>query len=290
MLLLALTGSLATGKSTVSTLLSQPPYSLPIIDADLLARRVVEPGTRGYKQILKHFSATTPDLLLPPESPSTDTPTSNNASLPHQKNKKAERGRPLNRPALGRRIFGSTPSRIRARKTLNSIIHPLVRLEIAKSILYHFLLGHWAIVLDIPLLYDSGLDIFCPVVLMIAASPEIQLSRLRARDPHLSEKEARDRVASQSAVGGKVARTEARGVGRGFVVWNDGTREELAGEVGRVMREVERGRRGVWRWVFWVGWPVAVVWGMWEVWRGWSGRREWEKGERDREREGKKGK
>jgi dephospho-CoA kinase len=45
MLLIGLTGSIATGKSTVSKILSQPPYSLPIIDADLLARKVVEPGS-----------------------------------------------------------------------------------------------------------------------------------------------------------------------------------------------------------------------------------------------------
>ncbi|KAF7593442.1 hypothetical protein BBP40_011448, partial [Aspergillus hancockii] len=51
MLIIGLTGSIATGKSTVSTLLSSPPYSIPIIDTDLLARKVVEPGTPGYKAI-----------------------------------------------------------------------------------------------------------------------------------------------------------------------------------------------------------------------------------------------
>ena len=66
MLLLGLTGSIATGKSTVSSVLSNAPYKIPIIDADVLARRVVEPGTPGYKKIVAHFSSTTPDLLLPP--------------------------------------------------------------------------------------------------------------------------------------------------------------------------------------------------------------------------------
>ncbi|KAL8884759.1 MAG: hypothetical protein Q9215_007258, partial [Flavoplaca cf. flavocitrina] len=142
MLLIGLTGSLATGKSTVSTLLSQSPYNLPIIDADVLAREVVEPGTPGYNNILKHFQSTTPDLLL--QSPN------------------ERKGRPLNRAALGRRVFGSTPSRQRDRKILNSIVHPAVRWAIAKSILYHYLCGQWAVVLDIPLLYDSRLDIFAP--------------------------------------------------------------------------------------------------------------------------------
>ncbi|KAL9599894.1 MAG: hypothetical protein Q9219_003527 [cf. Caloplaca sp. 3 TL-2023] len=275
MLLLGLTGSLATGKSTVSTILSQPPYSLPVIDADLLARQVVEPGTRAYNLILQHFHPTTPDLLLP-ASPTTTTSTSTSPKAkPPRENPKPRR--PLNRAALGRRIFGSHPSRIRDRNLLNSIIHPRVRLAICQQLLYYFLLGHWAVLLDIPLLYDSGLDIFTPVILMVAASPAVQMQRLRARDTHLSEEEAGDRVASQGDVEGKVRRTKARGVGRGFVVWNDGGREELGAEVRKVMGEVEgRGRRrGVWRWVFWVCWPMAVGWGVWEVWRGWRGRREW---------------
>lgn len=228
MLLLALTGSLATGKSTVSTILSSPPHSLPVIDADVLARKVVEPGTRAYNRVVAHFGPTTPDLLLPPE-PSSST-TNNEGD-----NKGKKQLRPLNRPALGRRVFGTSTSRIHDRSTLNSIIHPAVRLEMLKAIIYHYILGSWAVVLDIPLLYDSGLDIFAPVIIMVAASSSVQLSRLRSRDPHLSESEAKDRVASQGDVSSKVARTEARGKGRGYVVWNDRTKEELRERVGEVM-------------------------------------------------------
>ncbi|KAL8770445.1 MAG: hypothetical protein Q9209_003871 [Squamulea sp. 1 TL-2023] len=258
MLLLALTGSLSTGKSTVSKLLSQPPYCLPIIDADVLAREVVEPGTSGYRKIVNRFASTTPDLLLP--SP-------------------AERkGRSLNRAALGRRVFGSTPSRQRDRKVLNSIVHPAVRWAMVRSILYYYIRGHWAVVLDIPLLYDSHLDIFAPVVLMVAASPGVQMSRLRLRDQHLSKEEARDRVASQGSVDEKVARTEARGQGRGYVIWNNGSMEELQQNVDKVIREVERGRKGIWRLIFLVLWPLAIVWGGWEVAKGWWGRWRWQRG------------
>ena len=256
MLLIGLTGSLATGKSTVSTLLSQSPYNLPIIDADVLAREVVEPGTPGYNKILKYFQSTTPDLLLP---------------SPNER-----KGRPLNRAALGRRVFGSTPSRQRDRKILNSIVHPAVRWAMAKSILYHYLCGQWAVVLDIPLLYDSRLDIFAAVVLMVAASPEVQMSRLRIRDPHLSEEEAGNRVASQGGVDEKVAKTEARGKGRGYVIWNDGSREQLEGRVKDFVKEVERGRRGFWRWALLVLWPMGLLWAGWEVGRGWWERRRWE--------------
>ncbi|KAJ5597115.1 Dephospho-CoA kinase [Penicillium hetheringtonii] len=106
MLIIGLTGSIATGKSTVSSILSTSPYSLPIIDADLLARKVVEPGTAGYKAIVNYFGPSTPDLLLDETSSSNGTP-----------------GKPLNRPALGRRVFGDTDERKRDRQVLNGIIH-----------------------------------------------------------------------------------------------------------------------------------------------------------------------
>ncbi|PWY92233.1 CoaE-domain-containing protein [Aspergillus heteromorphus CBS 117.55] len=170
MLIIGLTGSIATGKSTVSALLSSPPYSLPIIDTDLLARKVVEPGTPGYASILSHFLPSTPDLLLPPLD-------ANDPSSP----------RPLNRPALGRRVFGTSPSAIAARTTLNQIVHPAVRREIYKALLHYYVRGHWAVVLDVPLLFESGMDVLCGTVVVVGVrDPEVQMRRLRARDAHLS--------------------------------------------------------------------------------------------------------
>ncbi|KAL8692350.1 MAG: hypothetical protein Q9218_002601 [Villophora microphyllina] len=272
MLLIGLTGSLATGKSTVSKILRFSPHNLPIIDADFLARQAVEPGTSGYRKVVSYFGPTTPDLLKP---------------LPKVIRSKVDefahtRGRPLNRAALGRRVFGSTPSRVRDRKYLNSIVHPRVRLFILLDTLYYFLAGHWVVILDIPLLYDSGLDVFTPVVLMVAVSdPSIQMQRLRARDPHLTEHEAEDRVKSQGGVEEKVKRTEARGEGRGFVVWNDEGEEELARDVSRLMREIEKGRKGMWRWILLIAWPLALGWVCWEIWKGWIGRKDWERRKRD---------
>lgn len=125
---------------------------------------------------------------------------------------------------------------------------------------------------------------------MIATSPHIQLSRLMARNKELSAQEARNRISSQGSVEEKVQRTEARGKGRGYVIWNDGSRGDLEQEVQKVMREVERARKGVWRWVFWSIWPIAIGWAVWEVWRGWRGRRAWEREvERGRGREKKEG-
>ncbi|TVY39242.1 Dephospho-CoA kinase, partial [Lachnellula subtilissima] len=183
MLLLGLTGSIATGKSTVSSILSSPPYSLPIIDADLLARKVVEPGTSGYNAILKHFLHDTPDLLLPASEYDVS---------------KYPQGAPLNRPVLGRRVFGDSEERRKDRGVLNGIVHPAVRREMYKALLLAYLKGNWAVVLDVPLLFESGLDSLCGIVMVVAVSdPKIQMQRLMDRDSHLTEEDAQNRVRSQ---------------------------------------------------------------------------------------------
>ncbi|PYH90498.1 CoaE-domain-containing protein [Aspergillus ellipticus CBS 707.79] len=257
MLIIGLTGSIATGKSTVSTILSSPPYSLPIIDTDLLARKVVEPGTPGYNAIVKHFLPDSPDLLLPPSIP-------NDPSSP----------RPLNRPALGRRVFGTSEAATRDRAVLNGIVHPAVRHEIYKSLVYYYVRGYWAVVLDVPLLFESGMDVLCGTVVVVGVTdPAVQMARLRKRDEHLSAEEAENRVLSQGGVKGKVERAEGRGRGRGLVVWNDSGKEELEGEVRRAMKEVRCGSPQWWAWVLLLMPPVGLgvlawnlgvnVWGNW---------------------------
>ena len=153
-----------------------------------------------------------------------------------------------------------------------------------KLVLGYYVRGHWAVVLDIPLLFESGLDVFCGVVVVVAVrDPGVQMRRLRERDPGLGDEEARDRVGSQWDVRDKARRAEERGVGWGWVVWNDGGREELEREVGGVMAGVQRGSP---RW--WAKLLLAVpvlglgvgVWGL--VWNWWAKRR-WE-GEKRREK------
>jgi len=154
----------------------------------------------------------------------------------------------------------------------------------AQHVLYYHLRGHWACLLDIPLLYESALDPFVGYVILIAASSGIQLRRLRERDPHLSEQEAKDRIASQMAMGEKVGRTRARGRGRGRVVWNEGGRGALEGKLGGVVvglrgdgKGGRRWREELWRCWLW-GSPLGVLGvGGWEVWRNWRARVEWER-------------
>ena len=129
-----------------------------------------------------------------------------------------------------------------------------------------------------PLLFESGLDIWVSVVLMVAVSePRVQMARLRDRDRGLSLEEAEARVGSQVGVEEKVGRTRARGGMRGKVLLNDGGREELVTEVGRVMGEV-RVEGGGWAWGCWLmGSPYGALGvSAWEMWQGWRARRRWE--------------
>jgi len=272
MLLIGLTGSIATGKSTVSNILRAPPYNIPIIDADIIARQVVEPGTPGYKKIVAHFGATTPDLLLPPPPPPSGATDNAPAADPEPNSK----GRPLNRPALGRRVFGSSEERKRDRAVLNGIVHPAVRREMYKQLLQYYVRGHWAVVLDVPLLFESGLDVLCGVVVVVAVrDPGVQIRRLRERDAHLTEEDARNRVGSQGDVREKARRCEARGEGRGVVVWNDGGREELGREVERAMVGLKRRSPGWWAWLLLLVPPLAGLAGVWTYFRNLRINRAW---------------
>ncbi|KAE9982258.1 hypothetical protein BLS_003992 [Venturia inaequalis] len=266
MLLLGLTGSIATGKSTVSNTLRAPPYNYPIIDADVIARQVVEPGQPAYEKIVKYFLPTTPDLLLPVDDEAC-------GGLEMGKDGK---GRPLNRPALGKRVFGMEPERVKDRNVLNGIVHPAVRGEMRRLMLKYFLTGHHIIILDIPLLFESGWERFCGTVLVVSVTdPSIQIQRLRARDTHLSEEDAQNRVSSQRDVREKARQALARGEGRGVVVLNDGDKEDLKREIARVMSEVERGSPRWWALLCLVVPPVGLMAAAWTVWRNWRAQVEW---------------
>jgi dephospho-CoA kinase len=260
MLIIGLTGSIATGKSTVSTILSTPPYSLPIIDADVLARKVVEPGTAGYKAIVNYFGPSTPDLLL------------EDGTNPL--------GKPLNRPALGRRVFGSTEERKRDRGVLNGIVHPAVRWEVYKALIYHYLRGQWAVVLDVPLLFESGMDLICGTVIVVGVhDPEIQMARLRARDAHLTAEDAENRVRSQGDVRMKAMQAEFRGTttARGVVVWNDADREELERAVKGAMASIAASSPRWWAWALLVAPPVGFGVAAWNLVVNFATQKGWEK-------------
>lgn len=159
---IALTGGIATGKSFVAGAFAA--LGAVIIDADVLAREVVEPGTPGLARIVERFG---PGVL-----------TADGA---------------LDRPGLGRIVFADD----RARADLNAIVHPLVR---ARADALEEAAPQGAVVIQvIPLLVEVGLDRLFDEIIVTLAPPEVQLARLMRRDA-LTRTEALARIRSQAPV------------------------------------------------------------------------------------------
>lgn len=208
MLIVGLTGGIATGKSTVSKRLRDH-HHIVIVDADAVAHEVVEPGKPAYNEIVKQFGSVTPDLVLPDGK--------------------------LNRPALGRTVFGN-PDRLRV---LNSIVHPAVRKTMAWQIAKSWVQGEKIVVADVPLLFEAKLDQFVGLSVAVLCDEEIQFERLRARDPHLSEDDAHRRIASQMPLSEKRRRADC-------VIENDGSLEDLNAKVDAVVADIMPSEMRTW--------------------------------------------
>lgn len=160
MLKVGLTGGIGAGKSEVSRLLAR--YGAVLIDADRIAREVVEPGTPGLTAVVEAFG---PGILEP--------------------------GGSLDRSALGSIVFAD-PARL---ATLNAIVHPLVGTRSAEL---ERAAGAGAVVVhDVPLLTENGLAPLYDLVVVVDATPGTQLDRL-VRLRGMEESDARARMAAQA--------------------------------------------------------------------------------------------
>ncbi len=160
MLKVGLTGGIGAGKSEVSRLLVS--YGAVLIDADRIAREVVEPGTPGLAAVVAAFG----DGVL-------------------------TEGGALDRPKLGSIVFADADRLA----TLNAIVHPLVG---ARSAELESRSGAGDVVVhDVPLLTENGLAPLYDLVVVVDASPETQLDRL-VRLRGMVESEARARMAAQA--------------------------------------------------------------------------------------------
>jgi len=190
MKIIGLTGGIACGKSSVARILRDT-YHLPIVDADELSHEVISPGSATYHQVVAAFSRK--DILAesPAESGSAD--------------------RPIDRKKLGAIVFNDEE----ARRKLNGIMSPAIGWAMAKAIIAHYGRGTAFLVLDVPLLYETGMDRVCDEVLVVTVPPELQLARLMARDD-AGEADARARIASQRMTAEDKAKRST------FVITNDG--------------------------------------------------------------------
>lgn len=169
---IGLTGSVATGKSTVSKMIQKA--GIPVIDADIAARKVVEPGTAGLKEIINYFGA---DILL-------------------------EDGT-LNRPKLANIIFKNKEKR----EKLNAITHPRVKEYMLAERKRYFAAGEQVVFFDIPLLFESHLESLVDQIVVVWVTPETELKRLMRRN-HLTEEEALERINSQIGIDEKAKKAD----------------------------------------------------------------------------------
>lgn len=171
-MVLGLTGGIATGKSAVSDIFKG--FNVPIIDADQVARKVVEPGTKGLKEIQSAFGW----QMIQPDGT-------------------------LDRHALGTLVF----SQPEALAQLNGITGPLIKQAVARKLQGYRRRKVPLVVYDAPTLFEAHGASGMNEIMVVTLPPQVQLERLMARD-HLNEKEALERIHAQLPLEEKVKRAD----------------------------------------------------------------------------------
>ncbi|KIY22153.1 MULTISPECIES: dephospho-CoA kinase [Mesobacillus] len=191
-LIIGLTGGIASGKSTVSAMFTE--LGITVIDADIEARLAVEPGEQAYQEIVRHFG---PGIL--------------------------EQNGSINRSALGSIIFANEEKRLK----LNSIVHPAVRERMAIKRQQAVASNEKAVVLDIPLLFESKLTGLVEKIIVVYVDEKTQLDRLIGRNG-FSEEEAITRIRSQMPLKDKIVLADE-------VIDNNGTIEQSREQLMKIL-------------------------------------------------------
>ena len=158
---IGLTGGIASGKTTVANLFKQQ-FKIDIVDADIVAREVVEPGTPGLNAIIEHFGV---DIVRDDQM--------------------------LDRAKLRERIFSNPEEKT----WLNRLLHPMIREKMIEDL--EQVTSDYAL-LVVPLLVENKLDSLCDRVLVVDVDPQTQISRTVKRD-NVSEEQAKAILASQAS-------------------------------------------------------------------------------------------
>lgn len=172
MLTIALTGGIACGKSTVSGMLAA--LGASVIDADQISRSLTAPGGPALPAIRQAFG----DGVFQADGT-------------------------LDRPALSAVVFADK----RAIETLNAITHPLVKQQMEEKLEACRKNGAKVVVLDVPLLFETGMQHMGDVVACVVAPEEVQIARMKSRNGY-SRQEALGRIRSQMPVSEKAARSD----------------------------------------------------------------------------------
>lgn len=184
MRIIAITGGIGSGKSTVAGWYHA--LGVPVIDADAISRALTAPGGEALPPLRDAFG----DGVFAPDGT-------------------------LSRAALARAAFGGEPE---ALARLNAVMHPLITRRVEAELDRCRMSGAPAVLLDIPLLFETGMDRLADAVLCVTAPEETRVRRVHARDG-LTREEALARIRRQNPT----ARTEARA---DYVLSTDASPEE----------------------------------------------------------------
>lgn len=198
---IGLTGPTGAGKSTVARRLEE--YGIKVLDCDEIARGITRKGSPVNKRLAETFGA---DII-------------------------AASGE-LNRRLLAQRAF-STPENTRR---LNEITHPAIKAEIKAELERLGAQGVQTALLDAPMLFEAGADIFCDFIVCVVASQETRLSRITARDS-ITEEAARLRMAAQKSAESYIQRSD-------FALTNEAG-EDLTRKINLLIKKVEEARDGI---------------------------------------------
>ncbi|MDP2211481.1 MAG: dephospho-CoA kinase [Candidatus Aquicultor sp.] len=201
MKIIGVTGPIASGKSAVTALLREK--GAQVIDADEIAREVVEPGKPAWTDIVEHFGES---VLRPDQS--------------------------INRPELGRIVFRDA----KQLSMLNEIVHPRVMEEVDSRLreLAATNSPDAVVVIDVPLLIEVGMDKRCAHTVVVTADEDIRLERLLKKG--LSREEAESRVGAQQ---GKDSLAKFADV----VIVNNGTLDELKEQTEALWKAIQADSR-----------------------------------------------
>lgn len=189
-----LTGGIACGKSVVSEVFAS--QGIPMVDADIVARDIVAPGTQALNLLVSNFG---PEILLPDGS--------------------------LDRPTLGAIVFSDPKKRSILDSTLKRYLQGEIQLRLRVASEKNTLVGFEA-----PLFIERGYHQEYRPVIVVAVSPEVQIQRLMGRDG-FTEEEAQARISSQLPIEEKLKFAD-------YVLWNNGTRDELIKEALYVLAKI----------------------------------------------------
>jgi dephospho-CoA kinase len=226
MLILGLTGGIATGKTSASEYFKS--QGIPIVDADLLARLVVEPGKPAYYKILQHFGHL--NIL--------------------DSNKKN-----LDRKRLGELIFSNE----QMRKQLNKCTHAYIRREAFKQLIKYFFQLQPIVIWDVPLLFEVGLNRYLTHTLVISCDQTIQLDRLKQRDDINDNQQALQRINAQMDLNEKCRRAR-------YVIDNSGTKDVLHKELKEFLLTIQPSKLNTIAWSIVLFIPISFTYGILRLW------------------------